>query len=136
MGHHGTDEPSPLMRAAMDKVITEKQFRASEKEKLAAMEAKNETGIGEKLAGAEKPTFGATGEYPMGKLDKTDEGEIAFGVTSHRGKVIINFGKPVAWLGMDAKQAAGLAAVLIQHVERCRDIGNEQHSEATAKEHA
>lgn len=92
--------------------------------------------IMEKMVKAESPKFGATGKFPMGEIDKTDEGEIAFGVASHRGKVIINFGKPVAWLGMDARQAAGLAAVLIQHANRCRDIGDEQKSQATAKEHA
>ena len=120
MGHHGGDEPSQAMREALQR----------------AMKADKDAGLQEKLAAMEKPAFGATGEYPMGKLDKTDEGEIQFGVTSHRGKVIINFGKPVAWLGMDGPQAIGLAKVLLEHAARCRDIGDEQRSEAKAKEHA
>lgn len=83
----------------------------------------------------ETPKFGSTGNYPMGTLDKGDEGEIVFGVASHRGKVILNFGKPVAWIGMDAGQAVSLAQLLLRHAARCRDIGDEQKSQATAKEH-
>ena len=121
MGHHGSDEPSAEMLRSMEAMKT-------------AMRD-DKTSIMEQMVKAESPKFGATGKFPMGKLDKTDEGEIAFGVASHRGKVIINFGKPVAWLGMDARQAVGLAAILIQHANRCRDIGDEQKSQATAKEH-
>lgn len=109
MGHHGSDEMSPEMQAKLGEL--KKQLQA------------------------ESPRFGATGKFPDGSLDKSDEGEIAFGVASHRGKVIINFGKPVAWLGMDATQAAGLAALLLKHASQCRDIGPEQKSEARAKEH-
>lgn len=116
MGHHGSDEPSDEM--------------------MRAMKAMKETRDDMRKVLAESPQFGATGKYPMGELDKSDEGEIAFGVASHRGKVIMNFGKPVAWLGMDARQAGALAALLIQHAQRCRGIGDEQKSQATAKEHA
>lgn len=122
MGHHGSDEPSAEMMLSM------KAMKASMRD--------DKTSLMEQVVKAESPQFGATGKFPMGELDKTDEGEIAFGVTSHRGKVIINFGKPVAWLGMDARQAGALAATLIQHAQRCRDIGDEQKSQAKAKEHA
>jgi hypothetical protein len=123
MGHHGSEEPSAEMLRAMESL---KNAASEEKSSLA-----------EKIAAAESPKFGATGKFPMGELDKSDEGEIAFGVASHRGKVIINFGKPVAWLGMDARQAASLAALLIQHANRCRDIGNGiGESAARANEHA
>lgn len=122
MGHHGSDEPSAEMLRSMGNM------------RKALQEERNS--LAEKIANAESPKFGATGKFPMGEFDASDEGEIAFGVASHRGKVIINFGKPVAWLGMDARQAAGLAALLIQHANRCRDIGDEQKSQASAKEHA
>lgn len=73
----------------------------------------------------------------MGSLDKIDEDEIQFGITSYRGKVIINFGKPVAWLGMDQRQAASLGAILMRHATTCRDIGRGDIKEkANAKEHA
>jgi hypothetical protein len=57
----------------------------------------------------EKGELGATGEFPGGKLAPTDEGEIAFAVGSHEGKVILEFGTPVVWLGMSPKQARELA---------------------------
>lgn len=113
--HHSMDQMSP--------------------ELLAALRAEKGDLRKERLV-AESPKFGATGKFPDGSLDKSDEGEISFGVTSHRGKVIINFGKPVAWLGMDSNQAAALAAFLLQHASRCRDIAPEAKSEAQAKEHA
>lgn len=114
MGHHGMDEMSEEMRDALQANLKEDRDDAIERKMLAA----------------ESPQFGATGKYPMGSLDKSDEGEIAFGITSHRGKVIINFGKPVAWLGMDANQATALAASLLEHASRCRDIGREHRTES------
>lgn len=60
-----------------------------------------------------EPTFGATGKFPDGKLVPHDEGEIRFGVTHKGGKVIIDFGEPVHWIGMTPDQAKLLAASLI-----------------------
>lgn len=122
MGHHGSERPSPEMLAAMESL---KAAQADEKEALV-----------QHMTKMEMPTFGATGRYPDSSIDKTDEGEIIFSLSSHRGKVIVNFGKPVSWLGLDARQAGALAAALIQHANSCRDIGSERKSEATAKEHA
>ena len=120
MGHHSSDEPSDEMIAAMKRMNDDLK----------------KEGIEQKVLAAESPKFGATGEYPEPPIDRTDEGQIIFGVTSHRGKIILNFGKPVAWMGMDAHQATELAAMLLKHAARCRDIGPEQKSEAKAKEHA
>lgn len=60
--------------------------------------------------------LGATGRYPEGKLGAHDEGEIAFAVAADpkNKKVLINFGKPVAFLGMNREQAVALAHLLIQ----------------------
>lgn len=68
--------------------------------------------------------FGATGRYPMGKLTETDEGEIAFGVAADKqnGKVIINFGKPTAWVGMDREQALALADSLKRKADDLLDV--------------
>lgn len=51
--------------------------------------------------------FGATGLFPKGKIDRLDEGEIRFGIAAdHKNNVIlINFGKPVTWLGLTADEA-------------------------------
>lgn len=68
--------------------------------------------IDEALKDAEK--LGATGLYPEGPLGELDEGEIRFGVAHHDGKILINFGKPVAWLGMSTDQAKDLARLLLK----------------------
>jgi len=66
----------------------------------------------------EAKALGATGEFPEGKLTEHDEGEIVFRVGSHQGKVVIEFGTPVAWLGMTPQQALRLAGLLERHVNR------------------
>lgn len=56
--------------------------------------------------------LGATGKFPEGKLTDNDEGELAFAVTAYHGKVVVNFGKPIASLGMSPEQARGFALLL------------------------
>ena len=56
--------------------------------------------------------LGPTGRFPGGKLTPNDEGEIAFAVVVMEDKVLINFGAPIASLGLTAKQARRLAALL------------------------
>ena len=63
----------------------------------------------------EEEKFGSTGKFPDGKLVPSDEGEIAFGVTHKNGKVIMNFGKPVTWVGYGPAQATELAGLLRKH---------------------
>lgn len=53
--------------------------------------------------------LGATGGFPHGKLNGSDEGGIRFAVGEDGGNVVINFGTPVAWLGMPPQQAIALA---------------------------
>lgn len=59
--------------------------------------------------------LGATGAYPDGKLNSTDEGELRMSVTSANGLVRIDFGKPTAWVAFPANQAKELAALLMRH---------------------
>lgn len=63
---------------------------------------------------AEKERLGPTGAFPQGRLTSEDEGEIRMGITVHNGKVVMDFGKPTAWVGMDPQQARDLAATLIR----------------------
>ncbi len=81
--------------------------------------------------------FGATNKYPEGKLNETDEGEIQLGVTHDPkiGKVIINFGKPVAWIGFSGAQAMDLARSLEDHACRCRDVGQKREDQMKADQH-
>jgi hypothetical protein len=59
--------------------------------------------------------LGATGKFPNGKLTDSDEGEIQFQIGSKDGTIIIDFGKPVAWLGVQKEQAIEIAKALCKH---------------------
>lgn len=67
--------------------------------------------------------FGGTGRFPLGKLSQSDEGEIQFGVAADpvKNKVVLNFGKPTAWIGFDAEQAEQLAESLLSNARLLRD---------------
>lgn len=62
----------------------------------------------------EREPFGATGEYPSGKLGDTDKGGLTYGVAadSESRKVVMRFWKPVAWIGFNPPEARQLATVL------------------------
>lgn len=63
---------------------------------------------------AKRRKFGATGDFPRGKLDADDEGGLQFGIAVKDKTVILSFGKPVAWLGLDKATALQLGALLIE----------------------
>jgi hypothetical protein len=102
--HHGQDES--MARRFMDeqKKALEEQVKQQTQEKMEQIEP-------EKL--------GATGNFPQGKLNPEDEGEIKVGVLVQDGKVILAFGKPIAWMGMDPPQARALAEALRQRSYQC-----------------
>ncbi len=62
---------------------------------------------------------GALGEFPQGQLTKSDEGSIQFAVGEKDGKVVIDFGTPVHWLGMSPQQAAEFASFILR---RAREV--------------
>ena len=64
-----------------------------------------------------KRTFGATGEFPMGKIADEDEGSLRMGIAYDPidGIVRVEFGKPVAWLGLPKENAIALARSLLKH---------------------
>lgn len=63
--------------------------------------------------------IGATGQFPYGKADADDEGELRMAVASDHGNGIVRivFGKPIAWLGLPSQKARGLAAMLIEKAD-------------------
>jgi hypothetical protein len=63
---------------------------------------------------------GALGDFPEGQLSKSDEGSIQFAIGVKDGKVVLDFGTPVAWVGMNPQQAADLASTLLK---RAREAG-------------
>ena len=63
----------------------------------------------------EPKNLGPTGEFPDGKLTPRDEGGLAYAVGEVRDKVVINFGTPVASIGMTPQQAVQLAGAILAH---------------------
>ena len=61
-----------------------------------------------------KQTLGATGQYPQGKLNADDEGELRMAIVSKGKTVVIDFGKPVHWLGMSKDEARAFGELIIQ----------------------
>src|SRR6266403_329896 len=62
---------------------------------------------------------GALGAFPEGQLTKTDEGAIQFAIGEKDGKVVIDFGTAVHWVGMTPQQAAEFASLLLK---RAREV--------------
>lgn len=59
--------------------------------------------------------LGATGEFPQDKLNETDEGGLVIAVGVEDGKVVVRFGKEVAWIGLAPEGAFELAEALVKH---------------------
>jgi hypothetical protein len=64
-----------------------------------------------------KKPFGATGYFPQGQLNDDDQGGINIGVAYDKldGIVRVEFGKPVAWLGLPPPEAIEFAKHLLRH---------------------
>lgn len=65
--------------------------------------------------------FGPTGEFPDGKIDESDAGELAMGITDDGQNVICNFGTPVMWFGLPPDKAIEFAELIIK---RAKSIQN------------
>lgn len=70
---------------------------------------------------AKKNDLGATGEFPDGQLNKNDEGELRLGVGIEGKNVIIDFGKPIEWIGMPKENAIEFANILIANANNIPD---------------
>ena len=73
-------------------------------------------------ATGERP--GPTGQFPRGKLQADDDGEIKIGIAADpkKGVVIIDFGAPVTWIGFTADQAIDIAEMLHAKAREARGI--------------
>ena len=65
-----------------------------------------------------REALGATGRFPEGKLNKTDEGELRLAVRHEPDKVFVEFGTSVAWIGFSPQQAVDVAQMLIRHARQ------------------
>lgn len=57
---------------------------------------------------------GALGDFPEGQLTKSDEGAVQFAVGEKDGKVVIDFGTPVHWIGLTPQQACDIASAILK----------------------
>ncbi len=57
---------------------------------------------------------GALGGFPEGQLTKSDEGALQFAVGEKDGKVVIDFGTPVHWIGLTPQQACDIASAILK----------------------
>lgn len=64
-----------------------------------------------------KKLVGATGSFPQGHISDDDQGglRMAVGFDKLDGIVRVEFGKPVAWLGLPPPEAIQLAHLLLRH---------------------
>jgi hypothetical protein len=58
--------------------------------------------------------FGPTGEFPRGKFSEDDEGALSIGIAVKDKTILINFGSPVAWLGLDYAGAVEFAKTILR----------------------
>lgn len=58
-------------------------------------------------------------QYPRGKLNADDEGKMEMALTVYNGVMIVNFGKPVKWIGLDYYHAIAFAEAIL---ERAKEI--------------
>lgn len=63
---------------------------------------------------------GATGNFPNGKLNKGDKGELKISIFADKGNIILDFGTPTAWIGLAPDDACNLAKVLLEHAAEIR----------------
>ncbi len=68
-------------------------------------------------------TVGATGKFPRGQLNPSDEGglQLAIAADPVNGVVRVDFGKPVAWLGLDPDTADQFAESLRVNAREVRN---------------
>jgi len=64
---------------------------------------------------------GKTGDFPHGKLNEHAVGELKLGLTVEEGKVVLVFGTPITWIGLEPKDARDLAELLIKYAEQAEE---------------
>lgn len=69
------------------------------------------------------PKFGATKRFTHGKLNKSDKGELQFGVSVTGSVIRIDFGKEVSWMGLYAEHARAFAKALLDAADQAEKGG-------------
>lgn len=112
MAHHGDNPFQDFSNEGLKKLFeqgNEDVFRKS----MPAEQAERINDILKNDDTAKK--LGATGNFTDGKLNEDDKGEIMVGIAGIEDRVVINFGKPIHWVGLTREQAIGVANSLTKH---------------------
>lgn len=56
-------------------------------------------------------------QYPDGKMNEDDEGQLRINLFEDQGRLILHFGKPTAWVGMDRATAMEIGQALIDRAK-------------------
>lgn len=67
--------------------------------------------------------LGKTNQFPKGKLNDFDEGEIqlAIGIDGKNQVMIIDFGTPTKWIGLPKKEATEFAELILKRAKELKD---------------
>lgn len=57
--------------------------------------------------------IGPTKQYPHGKLNPADRGEIVVGVRVEKDKIVVDFGTDLSWVALTPESAIEFATVLL-----------------------
>ena len=101
MAHHGK---SPLENNPAMQEIYKKMYGDAAKEVRAHLLAE----------------VGPTGQFPEGKIDKSDDGEIKIAVGVQDGKIVMEFGAPIEWIGFTPEQGQEIGMLLIKRSAQAR----------------
>ena len=68
--------------------------------------------------------IGGTGEFPQGKIDPADEGELRFALVTDkkRNVIVFEFGKSVKWFALDKAAATALGTAILERAKELDDI--------------
>jgi hypothetical protein len=74
--------------------------------------------------------LGPTGDHPKGKLNEDDEGGLLVKISTENGVVRIDFGKSIAWLGLDPDAAIAFGGSIIDQAMGIKFRGAKEMLEA------
>lgn len=58
------------------------------------------------------------GEYPDGRLNDDDAGAVGLAIGIENGRVVLQFPKPVVWVGFTSDDAVEIAVALMKYARR------------------
>ena len=103
MSHHGQDPLNEKQSELLHKILSAKQQITGDP--LRDMQRKLQ------------------GEFPDGRLNANDEGALAVMIGHEKGKVVMQFASPTAWIGFTPEQAMDIAQMLITHARKAGIVG-------------